>query len=300
MNFIDIASYQATIDLEKVFLLNPLDGVIVKSTQGYSTEDGVSKGYVNPYCDKWVQWLIKNDKPWGFYHFLAGRDPSAEAKWFISQTINYFNDGVPCADYEGGIVQSYGTYYLRRFLETVYDETGVKPLVYCNLSTIQGDVNGFRSIAEAGYKLWLAQYPNSKDQEGFREVPWQQGSYAPFKEITMHQYSDHGLLKGYGLIEVVEAVNGYGNEYSPSRYKKVGSNYLDLDKFYGTREDWDRLAGKVVNPVEPQVPDEPQTPDELNQMCREWIDFLKKDVEGLKSEITVKENKIKELEARTR
>ena len=210
MNFIDIASYQATIDLDAVFQQNPIDGIIVKSSEG--------TGYVNyPYCDKWVQWCRRNNKPWGFYHYLNGTDPVAEAKYFVKHTENYFHDGLPCADYEGAIVSAYGTYYLRRWLETVYEETGVKPLVYCNLSTIQSDVNGFRSIADAGYPLWLAQWIGNITN--FQPHPPQSGSYAPFKKLTVHQYSDKGRLNGY-------------------------SGNLDLDIFYGDIDDWNALVGK--------------------------------------------------------
>ena len=224
LNFIDIASWQAGISLDKVFAENPLNGVIVKATQ--------STGYVNPYCDQWVQWLIKNGKPWGFYHFLDGHDPVAEAKYFVQNTLNYWGDGVPVADYEGSVVSSYGTYYLRKFLEECYAETGIKPLIYCNLSTVQSDVNGFRTLADEGYKLWLAQYASMNDQRGFLEHPWQKGSYAPFKEITMHQYTSCGILNGY-------------------------SGRLDFDIFYGTQEDWTALAGKEESAPEPEPSEDP-------------------------------------------
>lgn len=217
LNFIDISSYQADIKLDSVFAQNPIDGVIVKATEGVS--------YVNPFCDKSVQWLIKNDKPWGFYHYLNSKDPVAEAKYFVQHTQNYFRDGLPCADYEGDIVQRYGTYYLKRWLETVYAETGVKPLVYCNLSTIQADVNGFRTIAQEGYPLWLAQWIGNITN--FVPHPPQSGSFAPFAKITVHQYTDKGKLSGYP-----------GN--------------LDLDIFYGDVNDWDTLAGKDEAKPKPQ------------------------------------------------
>ena len=259
LNLIDIASYQSNIDLAAVFAQNPLHGVIVKATEGL--------GYVNPNCDKWVQWLRKNGKLWGFYHYLNGSDPRTEAERFVRDTKNYFGEGVPVADYEGQIVSSYGTYYLRRFLETVYELTGVKCLVYCNLSTIQGDVNGFRQIAADGYCLWLAQYASSNPQYGFRETPWQQGSYAPFPRITMHQYSDHGRLSGYG-----------GN--------------LDLDIFYGDSLTWKALAAKI--PAIPQTPAEP-APEPVSEQdwLQDWIDYLQ-------AEIDEKQAKIDELKARQR
>ena len=239
MNLIDISSYQAGIDLDAVFAQNPLDGVIVKATEGMH--------YVNPYCDKWVQWLIKNGKPWGFYHFLNGTDPVAEGKRFVTNTINYFRDGIPVADYEGDIVKNYGTYYLRRFIETVYSETGVKPLVYCNLATIQSDTNGFRTIAEEGYKLWLAQYAYNAPSN-FVPQPWQKGSYAPFEKITMHQYSSNGHLNGY-------------------------SGALDLDIFYGTAEDWDILAGKGEEPA----------PED--DWLEDWIEYLEDEKKRIQAKI---------------
>ena len=220
LNFIDISSHQSDIDLDTVFGQNPLDGIIVKSTEG--------QGYVNPYCDRWVQYCIRNGKPWGFYHFLNSHDPVAEAKYFVKHTLNYFGDGLPAADYEGNIVTAYGTYYLRRFLETVFAETGIKPLVYCNLSTIQNDVNGFRSISEEGYPLWLAQWAGNITN--FTPNPWQKGSYEPFKKLTVHQYTDRGNLNGF-------------------------SGALDLDIFYGTVEDWRQLAGKGDKPTPEPVPD---------------------------------------------
>lgn len=218
LNFIDIASWQAGLNLETMFAQNPLHGVVVKATDGTN--------YVNyPYCDQWVQWLIKNDKPWGFYHFLRTADPVEEAKYFVKHTINYFHDGVPAADYEDSYVANYGTAGLKKFLETVYAETGVKCLVYCNQSTIAADVGGFRSIVNDGYKLWLAQY-TGLEQIGFREIPWRQGSVSPWEKETMHQYTEKGKLNGW-------------------------SQYLDLDIFYGDRSDWDALAGKSDVKPEP-------------------------------------------------
>ena len=264
LNIIDIASWQSGIDLQAVFAKDPLHGVMVKATQGMS--------YVNPRCDPWVQWLIANGKLWGFYHYLDATDPVAEAKRFVRDTFNYWGHGVPAADYEGTIVNTYGTYYLRRFVETVYAETGVKPLIYCNLGTIQRDANGFRTLAADGYPLWLAQYRNSNTQVGFLEHPGQSGSYAPFDRITMHQYSSMGKLNGYPGV-------------------------LDFDLFYGTAEDWKALARQNGGGIEPEpVPDpepapEPPEPSPEDDWLLDWIGYL----EGEKQRI---QSKIDELKAR--
>lgn len=222
MNLIDIASWQADINLDTVFAQNPLDGLIVKATEG--------TGYVNyPYCDKWVQWCRQHGKPWGFYHFLSGGNAVAEAEYFVKHCENYFGDGLPCADWEGTVVSNYGTSYLRTWLDTVYQMTGIKPLVYVNLGTVQSDMNGFRPIAEAGYPLWLAQWIGNITN--FTEHPPQSGSYAPFPKITVHQYSSTGKLNGYG-------------------------GRLDLDIFYGSVDDWNALVGKGDAPT--PVPDPSQ------------------------------------------
>ena len=64
------------------------------------------------------------------------------------------------------------------------------------------------------YGMWIAQYANN-NQTGYQESPWNEGAYA----CAMRQYSSHGRLSGY---------NGD----------------LDLDKFYGDREAWNKYAGK--------------------------------------------------------
>ena len=212
--------------------------------------------YVNPYCDRWVQWLISHNKPWGFYHYLAGHDPAEEAKRFVKHTENYFGHGIPAADYEGNIVSEYGTYYLRRFLETVYNETGIKPLVYCNLGVIQADVNGFRQISDEGYPLWLAQYRyNTTLQVGFLNEPWQSGSFSPFKRITIHQYAQTGRLNGYE-----------GN--------------LDFDKFYGSIEDWNALA--QISHEKPPVSEDWRTETKLYlEQVKAFIDLKIKEIDNM-------------------
>lgn len=187
MNLIDIASYQGGMNLEEMFQKNPaLDGVIVKATEGV--------GYVNPYCDWWVQTLRRLGRPWGFYHYLSGGDPIAEADYLWKNTKNYFGEGIPCADYEGDALKA-GTGYLKRFLDRIYELSGVKPFVYCSLSVVQSQ--DFSAIANAGYQLWLAQYANYNPVDGFQDRPWQSGSVKPFSRYVMHQYTSNGRLNGW-------------------------------------------------------------------------------------------------------
>ena len=252
LNFIDISSYQAGLDLEKLFDRNPLHGVVVKATEG--------TGYVNPYCDKWVQWLIKHDKPWGFYHYLAGTktDGAEEGRYFYKHCLNYFGHGVPAIDVEANAINR-GPEYLKQCLDEVYRLSGVRPLVYAGLLTV---VRPWGSDADpivaTGYRLWLAQYASATSTVyGFKEHPWQSGSVAPWPEITMHQYTDHGRLNGY-------------------------LDNLDLDIFYGDRADWDKLAGKSVEPA-PEPTPEPE-PEPIDDKLNKAIALLEQAIALLKGE----------------
>ena len=230
LNVIDISSYQADLSLETVFEKNPsLGGVIVKATEG--------TGYVNHCCDPWVQWLIKHNKPWGFYHYLSGTKDSGaeEAEYFYKHCLNYFGHGIAVADFEAQAV-SRGPIYIKQFLDRLYELSGVKAMFYASLSVIQSNKSGFEAIVANGHKLWLAQYASNNVVYGFKETPWQNGSVSPWPRITMHQYTGNGRLEGY-------------------------SQPLDLDIFYGTVSDWNNIAKKVsVIPTPTPQPDPEPTP----------------------------------------
>ena len=228
MNFIDIASWQGGMDLEQMFQSNPsLDGVIVKSTEGV--------GYVNPYCDGWVQTLKRLGKPWGFYHYCSGGDPIAEANYFYKNTQTYFGDGVPCADYEAEALHA-GTGYLKRFLDRIYELSGVRLLVYCSLSVVQGQ--DFSAIANAGYQLWVAQYANYNPVNGFLDRPWQSGSVKPFSRFVMQQYTSNGWLAGW-------------------------DKGLDFDKYEGSYAEWLETARGESGPTPAHHPVDPVVVSEV-------------------------------------
>lgn len=245
LNFIDIASWQAGIDLKAVFLQNPIDGVIVKATQGTD--------YVNPFCDGWVQWLIQHGKPWGFYHYLSGLENTGaeEAEFFYKHCLNYFGHGVALCDLEANAVNR-GPEYTKQFLDRLYELSGVRAMFYAQQSVVQSFGAGSDGIVANGHKLWLAQYASATDiVYGFKEKPWQKGSVAPWPSITMHQYTSHGRLTGY-----------------------LGD--LDLDIFYGTTEDWAALAGKE----KPEPKPEP-TEDWLD----DWIEYLEDEKQRIQAKI---------------
>lgn len=212
MNLIDISNWQAGIDLQRLFEENDLEGVIVKATQGIS--------YTNPKFKEWADWLSSNKKPFGMYHFLDGYDAIAEAEHFYSRVQPYVGHCLLFADYEDTALQR-GTAWLKEFLDEVYRLTGSKPIVYCSQSVTQEQ--NFNAIAQAGYKLWVAQYADYSPVYGFIENPWHSGSVAPFNGYAMQQYTSCGVLNGW-------------------------KSYLDLDKFFGSVSEWQALVeegGKV-------------------------------------------------------
>lgn len=209
MNVIDISNWQNGIDLAVMFRDNPLDGVIIKATE--------ATGYTNPNFKTWAEWLCANGKLWGAYHFCYGADAVAEAEYFYSITKHYVGKFIPVADYEGDSLKR-GTGWLKEFLDEYTRLSKVKPLVYCSQSVTQSQ--NFRDIANAGYGLWMAQYADYSPVYGFIDNPWHNGSVAPFNGYHMQQYTSCGVLKGW-------------------------KSYLDLDKFYGTKEDWLALCGST-------------------------------------------------------
>ena len=205
MNGIDISSWQKGLDLSKV----PFDFCIIKATEGTTL--------VQPTCDPWVQECIRQGKPWGFYHFCAGSDPIAEADWFVKNCKNYFGVGLPVFDYEQ--YGRFGTANAKIFLDRVYNQTGVRCVVYTSRSVLKEE--DWSKIAP-NHPLWVAQYANYNRVDGYQEDPWiQDGTFGAWASPIIHQYTSSGYLPGY-------------------------DKNLDFDKAYIDKAKWDELAGNTA------------------------------------------------------
>ena len=204
MNFIDIASWQAGIDLDAMFRTNPLDGVIIKATQGTQ--------YVNTEYSAWIKWLLEHDKPTGVYHFANGQDAGSEARHFYSTVKPVIGKVIPILDYEADALKK-GTGWVKQLVDTFRELSGATCMIYCSLSVVH-DQN-WNALTEC--PLWLAQYADGNPVYGFIDNPWQKGSVSPFPKYWIHQYTSNGHLNSW-------------------------SGRLDLDKFYGTVDDWKSLC----------------------------------------------------------
>ena len=235
MNIIDISGWQKGLDLATLFSKNPtLGGVVIKATGGTCIYQGDT-------FFPWADWCIKNNKPFGFYHFLdddlRNSSGKAEAEFFVSKTKDYFGKGIPVADFEGQ-AKNLGVKYLQDFLDTVFALTGVRPMLYCS----QGLANraDMQTIAK-NYPLWVAQYANYSPMYAFTENPWKKGSVWPWTHEAMRQYTSQMYLPGW-------------------------KSHLDANLFYGDRADWDKLCG-----IEPVYP--PSIGDKtIDDIAREIID----------------------------
>ncbi len=254
MNGIDISSWQKGINLNVV----PCDFVIVKATGG--------TGYVNPDYNRAMQQAINAGKKVGVYHYARERgckgSAMAEADFFVKNVQNYIGKAILVLDWEEEL--TLGVSWAKEFLDRVYQKTGVKAFLYTSASVTRQ--YNWASVAQAGYPLWMAQYPNNKPQNGYRDKPWTDGKgYGAFKTLAIHQYSSSGRLPGYnGNLDVNKAYmdaaawDKYAgateqkpapaptpviHQYSSSGRLPGYNGNLDVNKAYMDAAAWDKYAG---------------------------------------------------------
>lgn len=217
IKFIDISNYQAGINIPAVVKNGGLSAVVVKATEGI--------GFVDKSCDGFVQTLIANGIPFGFYHFARKNSAKAEAEFFRNSTLGYEKKGIPILDWEDG--QSIA--WVNEFVEHYHALTGVWPWVYGNAWRFnQGTVN-------LNCGRWIAGYP----ADGITDINYGKNNDFPYSvnngSVIAWQFSSSVRISGYG-----------GN--------------LDGDVFYGDVTAWGKYANpsgsKPTNPTNPTTPTE--------------------------------------------
>jgi len=221
LNFIDISNWQPNFPVSTA----NIDAVIVKATEGLN--------YVDPTCDGFVQQAIQRGLPWGFYHFARNNGATAEADFFIENTVNYFNHGIPVLDWESD--QSVA--WVNKFVRRVHDRTGIWPWIYANPWRFnQGGV-------EQNCMRWVAGYPKS----GITD--WSQiSSDCPYEcdgLVGAWQFTSSGRMGCYD-----------GN--------------LDMDFFYGDVSAWNAYAGVKDTATSEPEPTE-ATEDYVTEFARHVI-----------------------------
>ncbi|MFT8409911.1 GH25 family lysozyme [Schleiferilactobacillus perolens] len=237
LNGIDIASYQAGIDLGAV----PGDFAIVKATQG--------TGYTNPDFARQVAQTLSSGKLLGFYHFLEVGNIQSQADYYLSKVGPYVGKGILVLDYER--YQDVSGSHLptvdeaKQWLDYIKSKTGVAPLIYMGLA----DENrlDWSSVAKS-YGLWVAQYNNNNPVYGYqpRDIF---GSVKHWPFTAIFQYTSIGQLSGWG------------------------SN-LDLNIFYGDRSAWEKYAKGNGSYVSIAPSPTPSKPTPAPAPANSWKDSL--------------------------
>lgn len=181
----------------------PCDFAIIKATQGI--------GYTNPDCVRAVEQAMSLGKGVGVYHYISGGNAVAEADFFINSILNWIGKVMICLDWELDQNSAWGDEsYLEQVINQVIARTGVPPMIYAPASRYN-EVAPVANRNNCG--LWIAQYADM-NPTGYQNTPWNEGAYT----CAIRQYSGSGRLNGW---------NGD----------------LDLDKFYGSLDDFRKYYG---------------------------------------------------------
>lgn len=217
MKFIDISNHQSGIDVMSVVRNGGLGAVVVKATEGLT--------FVDKSCDKFVQKLIANGIPFGYYHFARKNNASREAEFFYNNTKGYDRKGIPILDWEDDESVSWVNEWVNRYHEL----TGVWPWIYANPWRFnQGNVN-------KNCGRWVAGYPRN----GITDINYGMNNKLPGSYNV-------GLVCAWQFSSSVR-IGGYNGN-------------LDGDVFYGDATAW----GKYANPDGKQVADEQKPNDDVD------------------------------------
>lgn len=206
LNGYDISNHQRGLNVFAV----PGDFVIAKATEGTT--------FVDRYCDGFVQAAFKAGKLVGVYHFASGTSSgAAEAAFFVKNIKGYIGKAMLILDWEASAIKR-GPGYAKDFLDTVYKQTGVRPVIYMSQSTCTA--YNWAAVNAANYGLWVAAYYYGYKKIGYTPNCPRKGSLGAFGSAMMYQYTSSGRLSGY-------------------------SGNLDLDVFYGDRNAWAKYVAKA-------------------------------------------------------
>ena len=193
---------------------------------------------VNLSWRMWAEQVLKAGKLLGLYHYAGGKDPIVEADAFWNRAKQYAGRAALFLDWEERDNRNYGQMWnwCSKFLARLRGVSGQMPGLYFSAGLL-------KYFHGCGYPLWVAQYANNRPT-GYQMQPWNDKAYA----CAIRQYSSTGRLSGWG-----------GN--------------LDLNKFYGTKNDWNSIFGIKGGDI--------VTDDDINKIVQRVWDVL---IDGVRAE----------------
>ena len=237
MRGIDISNWQSGIELNKL----DIDFCICKATEGLT--------FVDPYCDSFVQELIKLNKCWGFYHFAGNGNPYDEAKFFYESCKNYFNHGIPVLDYE--ITNDNDMNWIESFVSKLYNLSGVYCMIYMSASWCNKLCN---SWVPSKCGLWVAGYPIPYTTWINSSIPY---DISPWEFAAIWQFTSSLIIPGFwqkldGNIAYMDktAWNKYACCKENNDKEKPKKSYSDIAfeiilGEYGNNEDRKRMLEEM-------------------------------------------------------
>lgn len=228
LRIVDVSNWKSDFDAS----ITDYDGIVPIVTYGAGelTINGIENSVWHG-GDPMIQSAIARNKVFGYVHYIRGVGADEEATFFASNTTGYLHKGVPSFDWESGDNVAWGNQnYLDEVVRKYIELTGVQPLLYTSVGT-SSELVAVAKKYNCG--LWLAQYANN-DATGWQDEPWNEGAYT----CAMRQYTSNGYIDGY-------------------------SGRLDLNKFYGDVEAWNKYAhaGEVTPVPTPEPTPTPTGPD---------------------------------------
>ena len=164
--------------------------------------------YLNPSWGQQAAGAVNTGKELGLYDYASGMDATTEADNFVNHVSGYVGKAMLVLDWEPYQNAAWGnSNWVRTWVYRVHARTGVWPVVYCS----KGFVGQIPADIRAKCMLWAAQYANNY-ATGYQDSPWLAGSQGE----GMLQYTSTGYLNGRGP--------------------------LDLDRFFGDRTAWRKIA----------------------------------------------------------
>lgn len=214
MDGVDISGYDVPIDVEEI----SADFVIVKVTEGLQGDR----------YNKWWRDMLeegeRDGKLLGVYHYANGEDPVAEADSFYGYINGYKGRVIPCLDWEGQgndlFMSGEDVWWCETFMDRISERMGSSCLFYTSKGICR--LYDWSGVADK-YPLWGAEYAyENYVYQGYEAIPWQSSQ-------TWGAWGEYPTIHQYGYVNP-KPNNG-------------GQSCLDADKFYGTREDWQRMCG---------------------------------------------------------
>lgn len=188
LNGIDVSNWQNTSDY------NPKDWdfIIIKASEGVNWKDPMLDRHydnINGSCNGQPNSNIL----YGFYHYArpeTGNSAVDEAKSFLNFVGHHAGNALFALDWEYEALK-YDPKWAKQWLDYVYSQTGVKPLLYIQ----QSEANTFKynEIVNADYGLWVAQYDKKNASSTVRTQP----GHTIWPVWAMWQYAESPFDKNY-------------------------------------------------------------------------------------------------------